>query len=181
MGEGKLASSSSESVKECYFGSVNQMSSVSKKIEEDTVIIKPYFRYWGKAKKADASSEGAAYHLLPFHCLDVAAVGFLLLDPEKPLCQQLANELEVAPKWMQDWFTFCLLLHDLGKYFRSFQNLAPNLSAALVPSDTNCKYAKRHDTFGYLLWKQELGNKLSDLLQGVPKSALSSWIEIVCV
>ncbi|MBI5641767.1 MAG: hypothetical protein HZA17_15230 [Nitrospirae bacterium] len=29
-----------------------------------------YFRYWGKAEK-----EGPMYHLLPYHCLDVAAVG----------------------------------------------------------------------------------------------------------
>lgn len=30
-----------------------------------------YFRYWGKAEK-----DGTAYHLLPYHCLDVAAVGW---------------------------------------------------------------------------------------------------------
>ncbi len=29
-----------------------------------------YFKYWGKAEK-----DGAGYHLLPYHCLDVAAVG----------------------------------------------------------------------------------------------------------
>lgn len=28
-----------------------------------------YFRYWGKAEK-----DGARYHLLPYHCLDLAAV-----------------------------------------------------------------------------------------------------------
>jgi CRISPR-associated endonuclease/helicase Cas3 len=28
-----------------------------------------YFRYWGKAEK-----DGAGYHLLVYHCLDVAAV-----------------------------------------------------------------------------------------------------------
>lgn len=30
---------------------------------------KNYFRYWGKAEK-----DGSGYHLLPYHCLDVAAV-----------------------------------------------------------------------------------------------------------
>ncbi|MGK0497486.1 HD domain-containing protein, partial [Neptuniibacter pectenicola] len=35
--------------------------------------IPPYMQYWGKAKK-DPDSEGADYHLLPYHCLDVAAV-----------------------------------------------------------------------------------------------------------
>jgi len=30
-----------------------------------------YWRYWGKASAADNDS-GAKYHLLPYHCLDVA-------------------------------------------------------------------------------------------------------------
>ncbi len=38
------------------------------------------YRYWGKAKK-DHDGEGADYHLLPYHCLDVAAVGWHLLNP----------------------------------------------------------------------------------------------------
>ncbi len=30
--------------------------------------LKSYYRYWGKAEK-----DGPGYHLLPYHCLDVAA------------------------------------------------------------------------------------------------------------
>lgn len=36
---------------------------------------KRYYKYWGKAGKEDGS-----YHLLPYHCLDVAAVGYVLLN-----------------------------------------------------------------------------------------------------
>jgi len=32
-----------------------------------------YLRYWGKARPTN--EHGAEYHLLPYHCLDVAAVG----------------------------------------------------------------------------------------------------------
>ena len=32
-----------------------------------------YFKYWGKTDRDDP----AKYHLLPFHCLDVAAVGWV--------------------------------------------------------------------------------------------------------
>jgi len=33
-----------------------------------------YFRYWGKArKKEEGEGSGVLYHLLPYHCLDVAA------------------------------------------------------------------------------------------------------------
>jgi len=37
---------------------------------------KSYFRYWGKAEK-----DGVGYHLLPYHCLDVAAGCFKLMLP----------------------------------------------------------------------------------------------------
>jgi len=31
-------------------------------------VTDTYFKYWGKAEK-----DGSGYHLLPYHCLDVAA------------------------------------------------------------------------------------------------------------
>jgi hypothetical protein len=34
---------------------------------------KRYFKYWGKARKKE-NGEGYDYHLLPYHCLDVAAI-----------------------------------------------------------------------------------------------------------
>ncbi|WP_275387861.1 HD domain-containing protein [Xenorhabdus bovienii] len=40
-------------------------------------------RYWGKAQKNIYSD--ADYHLLAYHCLDVAAVGKYLLAPHKKL------------------------------------------------------------------------------------------------
>jgi len=36
-------------------------------------LQRSYWRYWGKAQKE--SGLGPEYHLLPYHCLDVAAVG----------------------------------------------------------------------------------------------------------
>lgn len=54
----------------------------------------PYFSYWGKAASDDGNAE---CHLLPYHSLDVAAVGWYLLAPEKALTQQLANQLGLKP------------------------------------------------------------------------------------
>ncbi|MGZ8945870.1 MAG: HD domain-containing protein [Methylococcaceae bacterium] len=45
-----------------------------------------YYKYWGKARSDNEN--GANYHLLPYHCLDVAAVGWQLLAPDKSLCKQ---------------------------------------------------------------------------------------------
>jgi len=39
----------------------------------DVVRAKAYFRYWGKASPLPAN--GPAYHLLPYHGLDVARIG----------------------------------------------------------------------------------------------------------
>jgi CRISPR-associated endonuclease/helicase Cas3 len=38
-------------------------------------MIATYYKYWGKAEKAK-EGKSVRYHLLPYHCLDVAAVGW---------------------------------------------------------------------------------------------------------
>jgi len=137
--------------------------------------IPPYYRYWGKASREDNS-----YHLLPYHSLDVAAVGWMLLDPENPLCQSLAKQLGVDPQWLQDWFTFCLILHDIGKFFRAFQNLAPNLSDSLVVYVGQCVYGKRHDTLGFSLWRNKLAKDLADVFPSEYLRPMEAWLEITC-
>ncbi|MDP1932768.1 MAG: CRISPR-associated helicase Cas3' [Gammaproteobacteria bacterium] len=144
---------------------------------EDFQTTKSYWRYWGKAKPRN---DGANYHLLAYHSLDVAAVGWVLLDPQKHLCKSLARQLNVQPEWLQAWFTFCLMLHDIGKFFRSFQNLAPNLSDRLVPYFAQCVYEKRHDTLGFCLWNNLLSRRLVDIIPSTYLKSMTSWVEIVC-
>ena len=104
-------------------------------------VTADYFRYWGKAKPIESS--GPRYHLLPYHSLDVAAVGWCLFDPKQLLCRRLAGQLGVKPEWLQQFFSFCLMLHDIGKFFRAFQNLVPSLSPDLVPYEGRCVYRQR--------------------------------------
>lgn len=137
-----------------------------------------YYRYWGKAKPKE--DRGPKYHLLPYHCLDVAAVGWVLFDPSHSLCRTLARHLRVNAEWLQAWFTFCLILHDLGKFFRAFQNQTPALSETLVPYDARCVYRKRHDTLGFALWQTELSRRLSDVLLTSVNKTIGQWLEIVC-
>ena len=141
--------------------------------------IPSYFAYWGKAKR-DPEEPGPDYHLLTYHCLDVAAVGSLLFAPERSLCQTLANQLGVSPEWLQEWFSFCLMLHDLGKFFRAFQNLAPNLSSQLVPFDVSCDYKHRHDSLGFALWQKVLVKSLADVFPMNTRRVISGWLKIVC-
>lgn len=137
--------------------------------------IAPYFSYWGKAGKED---ERPTWHLLPYHNLDVAAVGWLLMEPQQPLCQRLASQLKVNPGWLQSWFSFCLMLHDLGKFARAFQNLVPDLSTELVPYRGECVYTLRHDSLGFLLWKYQLAKRL--VRNGISDAIPEPWLEIVC-
>ena len=140
------------------------------------IVIPEYFRYWGKAKPE--SSQSASYHLLPYHSLDVAAVGWYLLADTSPLCLRLSAQLQVSPAWLQRFFSYCLLLHDLGKFARAFQNLAPSLSSNLVPYVGQCVYSERHDTLGFLLWKKTLSKKMIDIFSVSPK--IEPWLEVVC-
>ena len=139
-----------------------------------------YRRYWGKAERYP-SGDSPGYHLLPYHCLDVAAVGWSLLESDKPLCKSLANQLDVKPEWLRQWFSFCLMLHDIGKFCRGFQNLAPNLSPDLVPVRSEKNYDIRHDSLGFKLWQTELRKPLAGLFpNGKTQRATDSWLEMVC-
>jgi CRISPR-associated endonuclease/helicase Cas3 len=72
-------------------------------VVEKNIVKKIYLKYWGKA---GFLFDKYSCHLLPYHCLDVAAVGRFLLDPEKPLCRHLAARLKVCPDWLKIFLCF---------------------------------------------------------------------------
>ncbi|WP_251827804.1 CRISPR-associated helicase Cas3' [Methylovulum psychrotolerans] len=151
-------------------------------------IQAPYYRYWGKAQKdSQENDDTPKYHLLPYHCLDVAAVGWHLLAPDKPTCKQLAMQLQVTPEWLRTFFTFCLVLHDLGKFSRAFQGLRTDLSLELVKAKSGMCYTERHDSLGFCLWRDVLAKtlpeflpaELGDTFNAAWLSSIESWLEIV--
>lgn len=83
-----------------------------------------YYRYWGKAKPALASQE-QAYHLLPYHCLDVAAVASVWWD-QSPTIQHsfMQHAGKFSTKQMKAWVIFFIALHDYGKFDIRFQRKA---------------------------------------------------------
>lgn len=119
--------------------------------------MKSYFRYWGKVEK-----EGNRYHLLPYHCLDVAAVGWVLLDPERSHYRHMASRLGISPELLQRWFGFFLSLHDIGKFATAFQGLVRGLCPELVPANPRMTYTERHDSLGFLLWLDILTGRLEN-------------------
>jgi len=106
-----------------------------------------YFRYWGKA---DPDYPGEPkWHQLIYHCLDVAAVGRVLLKRQPAILDRLGILSGIPAERLLDWITFLLSIHDVGKYADGFQNLRPDLLRCLQNRTTNAPYQERHDTLGF--------------------------------
>lgn len=118
--------------------------------------ISAYYLYWGKAKK-NAKIGSADYHLLPYHSLDVAAIGWELLNTENKLCMDLSCLLELSTEQLRSLFCYCLALHDLGKFSSAFQALYQSDTHNLIKAKSrfpyNAQYFK-HDRLGYLFWHE---------------------------
>jgi CRISPR-associated endonuclease/helicase Cas3 len=143
----------------------------------------PYFRYWGKANPSEQS--GAAFHLLPFHCLDVAAVGVAYLRKSPSLLTSFRKLLNCTEQEFLSWAAFFLALHDLGKFSEAFQSQRPDLILLLQSRTPNLgkQYSERHDSLGFWLWDDEL---IADVLLkiGVDDSrkthrGLKCWLQAV--
>ncbi|HJW55383.1 MAG TPA: CRISPR-associated helicase Cas3' [Burkholderiaceae bacterium] len=135
-----------------------------------------YFRYWGKAKPAEVN--GPAYHLLPFHCLDVAAVAGTLLDMGVIRLDSLAVSLGLDYKTVRQLAIFFMVLHDLGKFSNAFQGLVRDLSPELVSANPSKHYDERHDTLGWLVWRDSLRHDVLESRLPLPGHELwAMWIK----
>ena len=115
-----------------------------------------HYGYWGKARPFEVGDD---YHLLPYHCLDVAAVGITLIKHSPALRRLFAEALVLdADEPLYAWFAFCLAIHDLGKFAESFQGQRTDLVRILQgrEPDPGKQYGVRHDTLGWLIWTDRL-------------------------
>ncbi|MBL4608232.1 MAG: CRISPR-associated helicase Cas3' [Pseudomonadales bacterium] len=120
-----------------------------------------YYQYWGKAKPT-TDEKSVQYHLLPYHSLDVAAVGQVLLSRHSSLNLRLSELMDLPTEKTIECIVFLLGIHDLGKFAETFQQIRPDLRELFWP-DTPIKknnYSIRHDSLGAMLWTQFLRNKL---------------------
>lgn len=122
----------------------------------ESVLTASYFKYWGKAQISQ-EQQGKSYHLLPYHCLDVAAVGQTLLTQNQPYSTHLAQLTGLDIRHFIPWYTYLLALHDIGKFADSFQNLKSDVLWVLQKRDSHRQYGSlRHDSLGWILWKKHL-------------------------
>jgi CRISPR-associated endonuclease/helicase Cas3 len=144
------------------------------------------WQYWGKARPHDASP--ARYHLLPYHCLDVAAVGVAYLRAQPHLRRWFMQSLGLQEEQaLFAWFTFWLALHDLGKFAESFQGQRGDVFAELRrrAPDPGKPYDIRHDTLGLAAWRAVLADRavaeawLGADTDGDTLDGLNAWVRSV--
>jgi CRISPR-associated endonuclease/helicase Cas3 len=104
----------------------------------------------------------AAYHLLPYHCLDVAAVAKCWWEASPSLRQQFSQTMQVEnEEQAKAWVLFFVALHDLGKLDIRFQMKAEKMAIQLQPDiPQNIKLPVRtdysHGEAGYAWFLYEL-------------------------
>lgn len=116
-----------------------------------TADLAPYMLYWGKLDRSSGE-----HHLLAYHCLDVAAVGEVLLRRKPKLTRALAKFLDLSLDEFTKLYVFVLVLHDLGKFASAFQALNPNTSEQLIKPQARkpyCARKYRHDMLGGHFWE----------------------------
>jgi len=112
-----------------------------------------FTKYWGKTSTENKDS---GVHLLVYHCLDVAAVGKVLLDKQSRLQHSLAQLGGLEDLFFTQCMVFFLALHDLGKFAECFQNLRPDLLEAMQGKQSRRAYSRRHDTLGFYCWRDHV-------------------------
>lgn len=138
---------------------------------------RPYLCYWGKARPRDDASPH--YHLLAYHCLDVAAVGKVLLERHSPLRAQIELAFKRNAGFVLASLPFFLALHDIGKFADSFQNLRRDLLENLQGRKSGRPYTLRHDVLGRLLWDERLDQEINRLTGWPEGEWRRLWINAV--
>lgn len=140
-----------------------------------------YFRYWGKAGKSSEMAAGDDYHLLPYHCLDVAACGYWLVKNNYFQANKLFSELKLTDETGAQWFAYFLAWHDIGKFARGFQQKYSNPDSPLVQNAGQAASA-RHDSLGFWLWQERDDNPRIfpfGEISRYEKKTLDIWLNIV--
>ena len=140
-----------------------------------------YYNFWGKAKSS--IDDVAQYHLLPYHCLDVAAVGVAYLSQHDALCDYFCAQLRCNKADFLSWAAFWLALHDLGKFSEAFQAQRDDIFECLQFRKSNPEraYTERHDSLGQWYWNDRLFSKCEEQAWFLSneKAGLDAWMGAV--
>lgn len=110
------------------------------------------YRYWGKYDTED----GLVWHLLAYHCLDVAAVGNELVRRDPQVFRKTVGAVPLRDEYVCSLITFFLAVHDIGKFSERFQGINPTLQSRLQGAACRMPYSHHHTTMGMLAFMREI-------------------------
>lgn len=145
------------------------------------VLDKSFLKYWGKAEKVE-ESEWPRYHLLPYHCFDVAAVGHCWWNASQSLRDQITRQLGVSQEVVYAWIMFFLCLHDHGKFDIRFQVKAPGICRKLLMPGADKQFGRGYDhgKMGYMWFVQDFAaSQDGSELKHKTKRKLANWMQAV--
>lgn len=141
------------------------------------------FNYWGKTNKGDQYG-GDDYHLLCWHSLDVAAVGYWMVIYNIYSIDTYLQKLGLPnTEKAAQFFAWILCWHDIGKFADSFQQLYRH-DELNSSEKQSCAYEKvPHATLGFWLWTRYLSDcpellPFSELPARKLKRAVALWMPL---
>ncbi len=138
------------------------------------------FSYWGKSNKKDPLD----HHLLVYHCLDVASVGWVALERFPKWHQLFSEKFGLSLIETQKLIGWLLALHDIGKFSSAFQKKVPILYK--VKNDFLIKAeALHHSDLGWVAWEKKLTSQkevedYGDTIFCILKNTVSSSVFQAC-
>lgn len=126
--------------------------------------------YWGKTNKRDKDG-GDDYHLLCWHSLDVAAVGYWMVRNNiYSIDTYLQSSGLKNTEQSAQFFAWLLCWHDIGKFADSFQQLYHHDDFLTAEREAHTYEKIPHATLGFWLWN----HYLSECPELFPSSLLSA-------
>lgn len=147
--------------------------------------------WWGKAQPLPDAT--FSWHPLPYHMLDVAAVGLRMLEVRPARMHKISELSGMTPDILRPWLTFLIALHDLGKFDTAFQGKVPELARRNLLIERAPLERFRHDLGGLIAWHEillpaliaegvvtaEIGGERLDAPEAVAR-ALKPWLTATC-
>lgn len=141
------------------------------------------YNYWGKSRRGTLHG-GDDYHLLCWHSLDVAAVGYRMVENNIHGIADYFKKIKINDvEQAAQFFAWLLCWHDIGKFAHSFQQLYRH-EGLNNHNEAHKNYELfPHATLGYWLWNSHLSEypellPVSDLSFRRLKRVIARWMPL---